>query len=166
MKGRRSAEVSTACRSGEGAPTLVLDESTRCPVSQTTGRPVGSITLKALLTGNALRRLEGRMYRFCPEPHCEVVYFSSEAGPIFRKRDLRVRVGQKESEDPVPLCYCFDVALADLRNDLLTSGGTDIPEKIAREIEAERCACEIRNPQGSCCLGNIRGALRQLNATS
>ena len=161
-----SQPVAATCHSDERASASGLDEATLCPVSQTIGQRVNLITLKALLTGKALPRLEGKAHRFCPDPNCEVVYFSIEADSIFRKEDLRVRIGLKESEDPVPLCYCFDVTLADLRSDFSKASGKAIPARIADEVEAGHCACEVRNPQGTCCLGTIRRAVNHLNATA
>ena len=29
-------------------------------------------------------------------------------------------------------------------------------------IQAGQCACDLRNPQGSCCLGNVRGLVKRL----
>ena len=161
-----STESAPLPRFSEGITRPVADETTRCPVSQTIGSNVGLITIKALLNGTALRRLDGKNYRFCPEPDCEVVYFDREAGSRFEKCDLVVRVGRKESEDPIPLCYCFDITAADLKKDLKANGRTDIPSMVAAEIKAGHCACEVKNPKGSCCLGDINGALRRLQARS
>ena len=137
-------------------------DAERCPVSRTVGSRLGLVTVKALLTGGALRRLEGGSYRFCPEPDCDVVYFDSASGSSFRRRDLRVRVGVKESVDPKPLCYCFDVSLADLEKDA-AGGAASIPAMIAAEVRAGHCACELRNPRGVCCLGDVADALRRLD---
>jgi hypothetical protein len=135
---------------------------TRCPVSGTEGSRVGLVTLKALLTGAALRRLDGKAYRFCPDPSCELVYFDREAGSTFGKEDLSVRVGAKETEDPIPVCYCFGFTATDLRNELAELGGTDIPASIAAEVRAGHCACEVKNPEGSCCLGNVSRAIQAI----
>jgi hypothetical protein len=36
------------------------------------------------------------------------VYFASEGdAPVFRREDLLVRVGAKETTDPIPVRYCF-----------------------------------------------------------
>jgi hypothetical protein len=91
-----------------------------------------------------------------------VVYFERATGSVFRKHDLRTRVGLKERDDPVPICYCFDVTEADLRNEIATRGSTAVPAMIAAEVRAGHCACEVRNPQGSCCLGNVSGAVAAL----
>ena len=122
------------------------------------------ITVKALLKPEALRRLDGQDYHFCPGLDCEVVYFACSSGSHFRKTDLLVRVGQKESEDPIPICYCFDITIADLREDLTRRGETRIPETIAEEIRAGHCACEVKNPEGTCCLGKVREAVKRIRS--
>jgi hypothetical protein len=140
-------------------------EFKRCPVSGATGSSVDLVTLKALLTGAALRRLDGKAYRFCPDASCDLVYFDRQAGSIFGKDDLSVRVGLKETEDPVPLCYCFGFTVDDLRNHIASRGETDIPALITAEVKAGHCACEVKNPQGSCCLGDISRTMDALRST-
>ena len=122
------------------------------------------MTVKALLTAAALRRLEGKTYRFCPEPSCDLVYFDREAGSILRKQDLSVRVGSKEVKDPIPVCYCFGFTLADLRRDIVNRGRTEIPAWITAEIRAGHCACEVRNPEGICCLGGVARAITEIES--
>jgi len=137
-------------------------ESRICPSSGSSGRRVGLITLRALLKSEALLRLDGRDYWFCPERDCDVVYFDNAAGSVFRKKDLTVRIGQKEKEGRITLCYCFDVTLADLQDDFATHGKSDRPVFIAAEVGAGHCACEVRNPRGSCCLGDVAKAIMKL----
>lgn len=139
-------------------------ESGLCPVSTTTGLKVDLITLKALLTGDGLRRLDGEAYRFCPAADCDVVYFDNAAGSVFRRNDLTVRIGQKESEDSATICYCFGYTTGDVRRDFATVGMTEIPAIITAEVKAGHCACEVKNPQGSCCLGNVSKAVRRVRA--
>lgn len=140
------------------------DETLLCPECSTSGEPVDLITVKALLKSSALRRLESERYRFCPAPDCDVVYFDSSTRSRFHKADLLVRVGQKESDDPIPVCYCFDFTLADLRRDVLSHGDSRIPAVIAEEIRAGHCACEVKNPAGSCCLGEVREAVKRIRS--
>jgi hypothetical protein len=152
--------ASVSC-SSEGCSTSDEDdaEAALCPVSRTIGLTIDLITVKALLKGSALRRLEGKSYRFCPERDCGIAYFDRERDSIFDKHDLTVRVGQKETEDPITLCYCFDFTVADLR-----AQGASIPATITAEIKAGHCACEVKNPQGSCCLGNVSRALKRIQS--
>ena len=35
-------------------------------------------------------------------------------------------------------------------------------EDIDAGIKTGQCACDLRNPQGSCCLGNVRGLIQRL----
>jgi len=138
--------------------------SGRCPVSGAVSLNVDLVTLKAMLTSSALRRLDGRAYRFCPDSECEVVYFDREAGSVFRKSDVLVRIGRKETTDPIPVCYCFDISEADLRREIERYGKTDIPAMITAEVRAGHCACEVRNPQGTCCLGIVSKAAKRIQA--
>ena len=48
-----------------------------------------------------------------------------------------------------------------LRDELASGGQCAIPTRIAAEIEAGRCACEIKNPSGACCLGEVNRAVEQ-----
>jgi hypothetical protein len=137
-----------------------------CPESRSVGSKVGLATLKALLTADALRRLDGGAYRFCADPACDVVYFDNAAGSVFRKPDLRTRVGLKERADPIPVCYCFDVTEADLRREIAATGDTAVPAMIASEVQAGHCACEVRNPRGTCCLGDVSTAVRAIHLES
>ena len=147
----------------ESCSIATPDAANLCPASQTIGSKVDLVTVKALVNGDALRRLDGAAYRFCPAPGCDVVYFDTANHSIFRKSDLTVRVGLKETQDPIPVCYCFDFTVADLRRDLAARGKTEIPAIIAAEVKAGHCACEVKNPQGSCCLGNVTAAVRSLS---
>ncbi len=156
-------DVAEPCAEACAVPSTSVDP-VRCPVSGTVGLKVDLITLKALLNGAALRRLAGKAYRFCPAPNCDVVYFDNTVGSVFRKVDLTVRVGQKETEDPIPICYCFGFTVADIRRDLATRGRTIIPAIVAAGVQAGHCACEVKNPQGSCCLGNVSKAVKKVHS--
>jgi hypothetical protein len=124
------------------------------------GRPVADETIRAILTpANASSMLAvGR--KFCRTPSCEVVYYG-EDGRAIAKCEVPVRVGVKECEDPVPLCYCFGFSRADVRDELASRGQCTIPARIAAEIRAGRCACAIKNPSGACCLGDVNRAVQE-----
>ena len=99
-------------------------------------------------------------FLFCRRPDCEVVYFHPD-GETLEKPDLRVRVGLKETVDPVPVCYCFGFTERMLLEEIQASGETTIPQRIAAEMKSDHCACGVRNPQGSCCLGNVKAAAKR-----
>jgi hypothetical protein len=118
----------------------------------------------AVLTVKSLVRHHTRVpalvsYSFCRTPGCEVVYFSDQA--VFNKPDLKVRVGIKETADPIPLCYCFDYSREDVRRDIESTGSTTVLEEIKAEVQGGFCACEVKNPSGACCLGDITRASQE-----
>jgi hypothetical protein len=70
---------------------------------------------------------------------------------------------QKESSDEsVLVCYCFYHSPATLRAELLATGAATVIEEIEAGIKAGQCACELRNPQGSCCLGNVSAVIKRI----
>lgn len=125
------------------------------------GSAVQLQTVKALLTETALRRVQVTHYRFCGNPACEVVYFG-DAGDHFGRRDLRVPVWQKEPVGARLLCYCFGETESSIRIELAEHGQTDVVERIREHIAAQRCACDIRNPRGACCLGDVIAAVKRI----
>lgn len=131
-----------------------------CPECGKKGKPVATLTVKSLVRGHT--RVTPGSYLFCRTPDCDVVYFSEAVG--LRKSDVKVRVGLKESKDPVPLCYCFDYSRADIRKDVEERDSTGILERIKAEVKAGYCACEVKNPSGDCCLGDITRAIQEARA--
>ena len=152
--------MSDCCGPGkEAACALPQSRPGFCPACGAKGRSVSTLTVKSLVRDHT-RVPASDTYLFCRTADCEVVYFSDQA--VFRKPDLKVRVGIKESEDPVPLCYCFDYTRADVRRELEDLGTSSIPERIKTEVQAGFCACEVKNPSGNCCLGDIAHAIQAL----
>jgi hypothetical protein len=135
-------------------------EQAACPSCGAAGRPVADKTIRAILTPAHASSMLAVERRFCRTPSCEVVYYR-EDGRAIAKREVPVRVGLKECDDPVPLCYCFGFSRADVRDELASGGQCTIPARIAAEIRAGRCACEIKNPSGACCLGDVNRTVQK-----
>jgi Zinc binding domain len=133
-----------------------------CPRCGARGQTVGRETLAALLTRDALARLQDGPYFFDRSPDCEVVNFSNETDAHFSKRDLRVRVGIKESDPPIPICYCFGHTIRSARSEIQATGRSTVAAQITKEIKAGNCACEVKNPSGRCCLGEVNKAVKEL----
>jgi bacterioferritin-associated ferredoxin len=133
-----------------------------CPKCGRPGRTVERVTLKALLHSKALARLEGAAHRFCPTPDCPIVYFGS--AEIFGREDLAVPVFQKEPAGDRTVCYCFGITESEIRREVAEHGQSTASERVGVLVKMDRCACELRNPQGSCCLGNIAAVMRALLA--
>ena len=151
--------MSDCCsRNSESPCALPQSKPGFCPACGAQGKPVAMLTLKSLVR-NHTRVPASSSFLFCRTPACDVVYFASEA--IFRKPDIKVRVGIKETEHPVPLCYCFDYTRDDILREIQATGETKLPEIIKGEVQGGFCACEVKNPSGSCCLGEITRAIQE-----
>jgi len=133
-----------------------------CATCTARGTPVQLQTVKALLTEVALRRVRLTHYRFCANPACDTVYFG-DAGDQFGADDIRVPVWQKQPSGTPPLCYCFGETESGIRSELLEHGRTDVVARIREHISAQRCACDIRNPRGACCLSDVTAAVTRID---
>ncbi len=134
----------------------------RCPECGELGKPVKRITLGALLKPECRAQIPVQEeFCFCRTARCDVVYFRpSEV--LFRKKDLTVKVGVKEPNDPTaPVCYCFSWTPEKIQAEIRTTGKSTAVDQIKAQVKAGNCHCEVTNPQGSCCLGNVSHAVKQ-----
>ena len=162
----------------ERAPRLILEPvtdcccagpgpsgpSVACRACGTVGKSVESLTVKAWLAPAALARYEHGAYRFCSGMTCAVVYFA-ESELAFTTADVRERVSHKEPAGDRKLCYCFDENETDIAREIDRTGRSDAVQRVRTHIAAKRCACEIRNPRGTCCLGDLQAAVDRLQST-
>ena len=134
----------------------------KCPQCQELGKTVKRITLGSLVRPERRPQIPLQdEFCFCRNPNCDVVYLRPNE-IIFRKDDLRVKVGLKESGDPtVPVCYCFGWTPQKIQAEMKATGKTTAIEQIKAQVKAGNCYCEVTNPQGSCCLGNVSQVVKQ-----
>lgn len=130
-----------------------------CPRCGMVGRVVGDETVRAMVKPSIATTLLALERRFCRTPTCDVLYYGAD-GRVVEKNKARVRVGVKETDDPVALCYCFNFSRADVRLEVAETGSCGIPARITAEVRAGRCACEVKNPSGACCLGEVNKAVK------
>ena len=153
--------MSSCCSAGKTAEP----GTSRCPESDSSGSAVDRQTVKALLTETALQRLTSSDYRFCPDAACDVVYFAGD-GMRFTTADVRVPVWQKLPFGSRPVCYCFGESEASIRLEIESDGRSAAVERVRAHIAAGRCACELRNPRGACCLGDLIAAVKRVASTT
>jgi hypothetical protein len=141
------------CCSVKGS--LVAPAIAPCPVNAARSKQVDVLTVKSLIRRLPLG-MPNTQYYFCEAQNCDVVYSPLEShAPIFRRGDLLVRVGVKEAADPIPVCYCFGFTGMDIEREIAETGVSTVGERITAEVKAGKCACEMKNPSGKCCLGNL-----------
>ena len=150
-------EMSDCCAAPKKGHAVI---QTACPSCGAAGRVVSDKTIQAILESTQALSLLAVGRRFCGSPSCEVVYYGDD-GRAVTKSEIPIRVGLKEREDPIPLCYCFAFSVADVRREILETGRCTIPARITAEVRAGQCSCKIRNPSGTCCLGEVNRAVRQ-----
>ena len=152
------------CPTEAGANTCELSDTgprAACPSCRQPGKPVDTLTLKALLAV-PLTEIRSADYRFCRTPDCATVYYSVDGEHTFSEDALREQVYQKHPlADAVFVCYCFWHTPGNIRAEIATAGRSTVTEAVTAGIQAGQCACEIRNPQGSCCLGNVRAVVQK-----
>ena len=139
--------------------------SSRCRNCLGQSRPVSRKTVLHMLKPELLEQAITATYRFCSTADCPVVYFEEPSKHSFTLDDLRVTVGVKATQDPIPVCYCFGFDESHIREEVSRTGRTTVPERISGLIREGLCACESRNPAGVCCLGEVHRAVTRLTLT-
>lgn len=152
----------SSCCSGESCeipkPRAIGEPA--CPRCGEVGRVVADETIETILKPGHADGLLAVERRFCRTPGCPVLYYGAD-GRVVEKGAASVRVGVKETDDPVPLCYCFGFSRADVRRQVAERGDSDIPARITAEVRAGHCSCEVKNPSGTCCLGDVNRAVKE-----
>jgi len=117
----------------------------RCPECSTEGWRVLPLTVGAHVKEGLWSKIKGDFY-FCSLESCEVVYFNEQT--VFRKGELKTRVGVKEREEPKPVCYCNRVT-----EKMLLEAAENFGKEKAVEITGAGKGkwCVVTNPSGRCC---------------
>ena len=75
---------------------------------------------------------------------------------------MNVIVGLKEGAKPATVCYCFEWTKEKIKAELEATGETKALEDIKGKMENPGCSCEILNPSGGCCLGDVGKAIKEI----
>lgn len=151
---------------------MLTSDRRGCPSCGSKGKPVKPITIESLVIEEArIRAGRADGFRFCAEPSCGVAYFHPVTGARIARSEVRVRIGQKETEPPRPVCYCFDHTVEEIEAEVARTGTSRVGDDIAENCRQGLDRCEETNPEGACCLGNVRrtekeAQARQLGASS
>ncbi len=161
-------EVIAADKHKQGEECCLVTEKTsapvkaECPISKTSSRKVQRRTLEHLLKAEKVGSIQNVQYYYCTDPTCKVVYFSNENVPYFTIEDVKVKVFVKDKGDDVNVCYCFDWTRGLIKEQIAQIGKSTVPLEIAKGVKAGNCACDIKNPKGECCLGDVNLVVREI----
>jgi len=135
-----------------------------CPKCHEKAKGVLAKTVEHLLTHEAKEKCDSfDGFYYCKTPSCEVVYFRE--GEILTQNDMSVTVGLKEGATPATVCYCFEWTKEKITEELKATGETTALEDIKAKMENPGCSCEILNPSGGCCLGDVGKAIKEIKKT-
>jgi len=132
-----------------------------CPKCHKKAKGVLGKTLQHLLVAETKKNLscfDG--FYYCKTPSCDVVYFRNNE--ILRQKDMSTIVGLKDGASPATVCYCFEWTKEKIKTQIQESGETNALEDIKAKMESPGCSCEILNPSGACCLGDVTKAIKEI----
>ena len=160
----KKEEIDQSCTTGSGTEahnccTAQPKGKAECPQCHSPAKGVLGKTLAHLLeeeTKSRFECLDG--FYYCKTPACKTVYFRDNT--VLTQDDLTVTVGLKEGAVPATVCYCFDWTKEKIKAELEKNGSTIALEDIKRKMENPGCACEILNPSGGCCLGDVAKVIK------
>ena len=133
-----------------------------CPTCGEKAKGVLAKTLDALLTLNTksnLSCLDG--FYYCKTAECKTIYFREDL--VLRQEHLSVTVGLKKGANPATLCYCFEWTKGKIQEEIQATGGTKALDDIKAKMENPGCSCEVLNPSGGCCLGDVSKVIKELS---
>lgn len=144
-----------------------MSDAAACPECGARGREVEPVTLHSLLAEGAKPRLSGATnFRFCKTQTCEVVYYREGGAERFVTADVRVPVFQKSTDPARFVCYCFEHRVADIEAEVARTGTSAVPAEITEKCRQGLDRCGEMNPQGACCLGNVRQVVKAAMAAA
>lgn len=118
-----------------------------CPKCGQLGERVRNATVSSMVAGEEVGDQD---YYLCPNSACAVVYFQPGSAKVFRKSDVRVRVWFKETQEPLPICYCSNLTRQQII-EAVKVGNTTI-EAVRKATGANTTGkCLTENPTGRCC---------------
>lgn len=69
-----------------------------------------------------------------------------------------------KSTKPVPIkdmiCYCFHHTKQNIIDDVVEHGTSHIEMDVRQKVKEKLCTCEVSNPKGKCCLGDMRKVIK------
>ncbi|MDD1504097.1 (2Fe-2S)-binding protein [Lysinibacillus sp. CNPSo 3705] len=133
-----------------------------CPSCKNKAKNVQLITIKSMMKPSVLGSINAMNdHYFCATKDCHVVYFDA-SNKEYLLTDIKIDVHQKNDSLSTPVCYCFDWTKEKIKQHVENELAPNPLEHIRANIKEQRCGCEVNNPQGSCCLGNVTKYIKGL----
>jgi copper chaperone CopZ len=134
-----------------------------CPQCGDAGQRVGAVTVDAQVRLEVLCGLADRTgWRMCRGATCATVYFRD--GESVGIEDVKAVPFQKSGSPRRLVCFCFEHSVEAVERDVDNNGVSAIEASIRAACSQGLDDCKRRNPQGRCCLGNVRAVLKGTSA--
>jgi len=125
--------------------------SNKCPVCGDRGHKVENDTM--IHHVKDISKMGDGGYYFCPNRECDIVYFRDKE--TFSVHMINKEIGIKESSSmQAAVCYCYNYQKSELYDEALI-------EKINIRIDNYGSRCDLRNPNGRCCVKEIKYAQKE-----
>ncbi len=138
------------------SPDNIGGDKSICSTCREKGKAVRALTIRSLTKKEWSDFDKITDGYFCTNPNDPTVYYLPEQNLFISKEDVVVRVGIKETKEPIFVCYCFEHTKAEIESDFLEQGYSTIEKDVRQKVKDKLCSCEFKNPSGRCCLGDIR----------
>lgn len=132
----------------------------KCPDCHRKGVKVALTTVQSFVKIVAIDK--GITYKFCKNTDCSIVYFTANKEDFFRTCDISTKITLKDPGLDVKLCYCFNHTRQSVQAQIQSFGKTSVLEDIKMKMKEPGCFCETSNPQGGCCLGNVKAWIKTI----
>lgn len=132
-----------------------------CPICKQKAKDVSIVTLSSMIKKKYQKELKSlNGFYFCKTSNCEVVYFKGLE--IIKQDMLNIEVGLKYWTNHSTICYCFNWTKEKMNEQITRTGKTNALEDIKSRMNTDKCACEINNPSGKCCLKDVKQVIKEL----
>lgn len=134
-----------------------------CPLCKNKAQEVSKVTIKSLVNNKYQKELSSvEGFYYCKTNVCKVVYFKENE--VIKQDKLIKEVGLKNWANPSTICYCFNWTKERIHAEIIKKGTTNAIEDISKKMNTEKCACEINNPSGKCCLKDVNQVIKDMNS--
>ena len=141
--------------------TLASKGKTECPICKEKAKGVLEKTFNALVKDEIKAKFDCfDGFYYCKTPSCKTVYFRGDT--ILTQEDIKVVVGLKERANPATVCYCFQWTKEKIKTEIQEKGESVVLEDIKAKMKNPGCSCEVLNPSGGCCLGDVSRAIKEV----
>ncbi len=130
------------------------------------GKKVDNLTVKALLKEGLLYDFKANaQYFYCKTAGCNTVYFTDLFDSVFTQKNIKTESALKSENKEAYVCFCFGHTAKEIEDEVRSKGETTLYDKISEQIKLKNCACELKNPSGKCCLGEVKKMVKDALAS-